>query len=331
MLDPFPHNKPGRDIKKLAKNLPVDFCIRAVEIFPDQSNLATLVKGLKTIRPTTFRVNTLKSTRQQIEKILIEKDIPFTHSNWYPDAFIVPFEFDEQIVKSDEFKNGLIYVQSLSSMLPPLILDPKPGETVLDLCAAPGSKTTQMAAMMKNEGQIIANDNSRIRSYRLQGNIRIQAVTNTKTFLGPGQAIWQRFGNVFDKVLADVPCSLEGRFNINDPDSFRQWTTKEVKKLSDRQKFLLLSAISATKKGGEIVYSTCTLSPEENEEVVDWILKKEAENIEVLPIEVPGLTLTNSLLKWKNKTYIPEVVMSKRIIPNETFEGFFVAKFKKIV
>lgn len=315
----------------MSKVLPLDFCTRATEIFSDESDLSTLIKGIKTIRPTTFRVNTLKSTRQQIEKILIEKDIPFTHSNWYPDAFIVPFEFDEQIVKSDEFKNGLIYVQSLSSMLPPLILDPKPGETVLDLCAAPGSKTTQMAAMMKNEGQIIANDNSRIRSYRLQGNIRIQAVTNTKTFLGPGQAIWQRFGNVFDKVLADVPCSLEGRFNINDPDSFRQWTTKEVKKLSDRQKFLLRSAISATKKGGEIVYSTCTLSPEENEEVVDWILKKEAENIEILPIEVPGLTLTNSLFKWKNKTYIPEVAMSKRIIPNETFEGFFVAKFKKIV
>lgn len=315
----------------MSKVLPLDFCTRATEIFSDESDLSTLIKGIKTIRPTTFRVNTLKSTRQQIEKILIEKDIPFTHSNWYPDAFIVPFEFDEQIVKSDEFKNGLIYVQSLSSMLPPLILDPKPGETVLDLCAAPGSKTTQMAAMMKNEGQIIANDNSRIRSYRLQGNIRIQAVTNTKTFLGPGQAIWQRFGNVFDKVLADVPCSLEGRFNINDPDSFRQWTTKEVKKLSDRQKFLLRSAISATKKGGEIVYSTCTLSPEENEEVVDWILKKEVENIEILPIQVPGLTLTNSLLKWKNKTYIPEVAMSKRIIPNETFEGFFVAKFKKIV
>lgn len=315
----------------MSKVLPLDFCTRATDIFPDEFDLATLVIGLKTIRPTTFRVNTLKSTRQQIEKILIEKDIPFTHPNWYPDAFIVPFEFDEQIVKSDEFKNGLIYVQSLSSMLPPLILNPKPGETVLDLCAAPGSKATQMAAMMKNEGQIIANDNSRIRSYRLQGNIRIQAVTNTKTFLGPGQAIWQRFGNVFDKVLADVPCSLEGRFNINDPDSFRQWTTKEVKKLSDRQKFLLRSAISATKKGGEIVYSTCTLSPEENEEVVDWILKKEAENIEILPIEVPGLTLTNSLLKWKNKTYIPEVAMSKRIVPNETFEGFFVAKFKKIV
>jgi len=331
MTDPFPHNKPGRDLKKLSKVLPVDFCTRAPEIFPDESNLSTLVKGLKSIRPTTFRVNSLKSSKDQIEKILIEKNIIFTHPDWYSDAFIVAPEFDEQITSSDEFKNGLIYVQSLSSMLPPLILNPNPSETVLDLCAAPGSKTTQMSAMMKNEGQIIANDNSRIRSYRLQGNLRIQGVTNTKTFLGPGQTIWQRFGNVFDKVLADVPCSLEGRFNINDPKSYEQWTTKEVKRLSDRQKLLLRSAISATKPGGEIVYSTCTLSPEENEEVVDWILKREVGNIQILPIDIPRLKFANSLTKWKNKTYSPEVIMAKRIIPNELFEGFFVAKFKKIV
>lgn len=331
MTDPFPHNKPGRDLKKLSKVLPLDFCTRAAQIYPDPADLSILVNGLKALRPTTLRVNTLKFSREQIETIFTEKNIPFTHPDWYPDAYIIPSEFDEQIVNSNEFKNGLIYVQSLSSMLPPLILNPNPGETVLDLCAAPGSKTTQMAAMMKNDGQIIANDNSRIRSYRLQGNIRIQGVTNTQTFLGAGQVIWQRFGNVFDKVLADVPCSLEGRFNINDPKSFEQWTTKEVKKLSDRQKFLLRSAISATKKDGLIVYSTCTLSPEENEEVVDWILKREEGNIQILPIEIPGLTLTDSLTKWKNKTYLPEVSLSKRIIPNEVYEGFFVAKFKKIV
>ena len=331
MTDPFPHNKPGRDLKKLSKVLPLDFCNRAIKIYPAEKDLSNLIKGLKTLRPTTLRVNTLKSTKDQIEEILTEKNIPFTNPSWHQDAFTIPSQFDEQIINSEEFKNGLIYVQNLSSMLPPLILDPNPGETVLDLCAAPGSKTTQMAAMMKNEGQIIANDNSRIRSYRLQGNIRIQGVTNTQTFLGAGQVIWQRFGNVFDKVLADVPCSLEGRFNINDPKSFEQWTTKEVKKLSDRQKFLLRSAISATKKNGIIVYSTCTLSPEENEEVVDWILKREADNIEIMPIEISGLTLTKSLTKWKNKVYDSKVSFSKRIIPNETFEGFFVAKFRKIV
>lgn len=331
MTDTFPHNKPGRDLKKLSKVLPLDFCTRAVEIYPAENDLSNLIKGLKTLRPTTLRVNNLKSTKDQIEKILNEKKIPFTHPSWYQDAFIVPSQFDQQIINSEEFKKGLIYVQSLSSMLPPLILNPKPSDAVLDLCSAPGSKTTQMAAMMNNQGQIIANDNSRIRSYRLQGNIRIQGVTNTQTFLGDGQTVWQRFSSVFDKVLADVPCSLEGRFNLNDPKSFEQWTTKEVKKLSGRQKFLLRSAISSTKKDGIIVYSTCTLSPEENEEVVDWVLKREAGKIEIMPIEITGLTFTKSLTKWKNKVYDPKVSLSKRIIPDETFEGFFVAKFKKIV
>ena len=331
MFDPFPHNKAGRALKKIADRLPIDFVRRLPQIYPQESDLAQAVEGLKTLKPTTLRVNTLKSTRAKIEEILIKNEIIFDPVPWYSDAFIVPGTFAKKITMLEAFNQGLYYVQSLSSMIPPLILNPQPTDAVLDMCAAPGSKTTQIAALMNNGGQIIANDLSRIRTYRLQGNLNIQGVTNTRVLLGPGQFIWKRMPNSFDKVLLDAPCSLEGRFNLNEPDSYKQWSIKEVKKNSDRQKFLLRSAISCVKPGGEIVYSTCTSSPEENEAIIDWTLKKEENKLEILPIELPNLPLAPALVGWKEKTYHPSVALTKRITPSPLYEGFYIARLKKRV
>lgn len=331
MLDHFPHNKAGRALKKIAGRLPLDFVHKLPLIYSQESDLAQVVESLKNLKPTTLRVNTLKSNRQTIEDILTKNEITFDSVPWYPDAFIIPNTFSKKITNLDAFNQGLYYVQSLSSMIPALILNPQPTDAILDMCAAPGSKTTQIAALMNNGGQIIANDLSRVRTYRLQGNLNIQGVSNTRVLLGPGQFIWKRMPDSFDKVLLDAPCSLEGRFNIIDPDSYRQWSTREVKKNSERQKFLLRSAISCAKPGGEIVYSTCTSSPEENEAVIDWTMKKEAHRLEVLPIELPNLPLAPALVGWKEKTFHPSVALTKRITPNPHHEGFYIARIKKRV
>lgn len=331
MTDPFPHNKAGRSLKKIADKLPIDFVHRLPLIYKKELDLASVVESLKNLKPTTLRVNTLKSNRQTIEEILTKNEITFDHIPWYPDAFIVPNTFAKKITQLEAFNQGLYYVQSLSSMIPPLILKPQPTDAILDMCAAPGSKTTQIAAIMGNGGQIIANDLSRVRTYRLQGNLDIQGVTNTRVLLGPGQFIWKRMPTSFDKVLLDAPCSLEGRFNINDPDSYKQWTTKEVKKNSDRQKFLLRSAISCVKPGGEIIYSTCTSSPEENEGILDWTLKKEGDRLELLPVELPHLPFASALAGWKGKVYQPSIALTKRITPSLLYEGFYIARLRKRV
>jgi tRNA (cytosine49-C5)-methyltransferase len=141
--------------------------------------------------------------------------------------------------------------------------------------------------------------------------------------------LWQKYPEYFDKVLLDSPCSLEGRFDASDPKSYQDWSPKKVKLLSKMQKFLLRSAISLCKIGGEVVYSTCTLSPEENEEVIDWILSKEGGAVSVetisfkVPHEIPGLA------SWKGKLFNPEVQKSIRILPSKEMEGFFVVKLKK--
>ena len=228
------------------------------------------------------------------------------------------------------YKEGYIYIQSLSSMIPPLILNPQKDETILDLTAAPGSKTTQMAALMQNSGHILANDTSRPRLYRLESNLKMQNVTNTTTTQFPGQVLWQKFPEYFDKTLVDAPCSMEGRFFSDDPKTFRDWTPKKVKDLASRQCFLLRSAISATKPGGIIVYSTCTISPEENEGAIDWILTKEKDNIKIDNITIKKLKSLPGFTNFNNKKYNTNVQKTLRILPDDNMEGFFVAKILKI-
>lgn len=279
-------------------------------------------------KPVSFRTNSLKmssgSVKEQLEALWIE----YEQVSWYPDAFVLVKDQKEDLVKSPLFNNGLIYIQNLSSMLPPLTLDPKPGELVCDLTAAPGSKATQMAALMHNQGLIVANDISRVRIFKMKSILQSQGVTNVEVTSMPGQVFWRKYPNHFDKTLVDVPCSMEGRFLCSDNKSFGDWSVRKVKKLSEEQKYLLWSAISATKPGGAVVYSTCTLSPEENEEVIDWILKKEKGIvIEKIDLDVEGKI--KPIAEWGNKKYDPQVSNCLRILPTELMEGFFVAKLRK--
>jgi len=281
-------------------------------------------------KPTTLRANTLKMTGTQLKETLKANNIAYEALSWCDTAILIKDTTIQTLEELPEYKNGSLYIQSLSSMIPALVLSPQPEDKVLDICSAPGSKTTQMAAMMKNTGKIVASDNSRIRIYKLEANIAMQGVTNVTVKFLPGQSMWEQYPEYFDKTLVDVPCSMEGRIDINDPKSYKDWSIKKIKELKDRQKWLLRSAISATKEGGEIVYSTCTLAPEENEEVIDWILKKEKGNVEIMPITLPCDALKPGLSAWGEKTYDPSLTLTKRIYPSDTMEGFYIAKLKKV-
>jgi len=314
------------------KQLPEKFLQRVNQIVPNEKT-KTILNAFCVKRPVSLRVNTLKTTADELEKDFKQLGISLERVPWYSDAFILkddPKIALRDIMASPIYMDGSFYIQSLSSMIPPFVMDPQPDENILDLAAAPGSKTTQMAMMMKNRGEIIANDISVGRIYKLKANLASHGVTNTKIMKMPGQFLWRRYPEYFDKTLVDAPCSLEGRFNCYDPKSYKDWTPKKVEILSQRERFLLRSAISATRPGGIIVYSTCTLSPEENEEVIDWILKKEGDAIDLEPVEIKNLQTDEPILKWKNKTYDPRVKYCLRIFPSEAMEGFFVAKIRKL-
>lgn len=313
------------------EQLPPQFVERVARIVPAELK-ERILESFCHKRPTTLRVNTLKSDKERVASVLDLLGLSHHSPSWYSDAFILegdPFQTLGLIMDTEMYKNGEIYVQNLSSMIPPLVLDPQPGSRILDIAAAPGSKTTQMAMMMKDSGEIIANDLSPIRIFKLKANLAGQGVTHTNTNRMPGQFLWKRFPHYFDKALVDAPCSLEGTIYTERPKSYGMWSVHKIKELSQRQRYLLRSAISATKVGGEIVYSTCTLAPEENEGVIDWILAK--ENVELIPISIHGLNTFPGITQCGNaKPYDPRVNSCMRIYPTELMEGFFVAKLRKL-
>jgi len=310
------------------QGLPQVFLDRLTQIIPPYQLAA--VRESFTRRPTTFRVNTLKSNRETLLAKLSELGFAVEPVDWYSDAFILRNKSKQELIDTPAYQNGEMYVQGLSSMIPPLVLDPQPGEKICDVAAAPGSKTTQMAALMNNTGEIIANDRSKIRLFKLVANLKLQGVTNVRTSLAEGEALWKRFPQYFDKALVDVPCSLEGRFDVKNPKSYRDWSLRKVKLLSTHQQHILRSAVSATRVGGVIIYSTCTLSPEENEQVIDWLLDKEPGVVEVESIDfsVPGLQA--GLTQWERHDFAPEIERTLRVIPSEVMEGFYIAKLIKV-
>jgi NOL1/NOP2/sun family putative RNA methylase len=306
---------------------PSGFLERLQTIVPAES-LDTVIDSFSQPKPISFRINTLRTDREALLQEFQKLNLHLEPIEWYPDAFIFTGE-KTALMSTDFYKEGKLYIQNLSSMIPALILSPRTRDIVCDLTAAPGSKTTQLAQMMHNKGKIVANDISRTRLFRLRENLKLQGVTNTDTLSIPGQSMWRTNPNRFDKTLVDVPCTMEGRFSTLDADSYKDWTPKKVKLLSKLQKFLLRSAVTMTKPGGLIVYSTCTLEPEENEEVIDWVIAKEEGGVTVEPITLKIPEVMAGLTSWQKKTFHPQIAKTLRILPSETMEGFYVAALRK--
>jgi 16S rRNA (cytosine1407-C5)-methyltransferase len=279
----------------------------------------------------SVRVNSLVTTVDIVISFLEKEGIATERVPWYTNALLLPTATANQITSLDIYQQGHLYVQSLSSMLPALILDPQEDENILDLAAAPGSKTTQIAQLMNNTGKIIANDLSRQRLYKLHAVLEQQKITNSKVLLSKGEYLWKKYPNYFDKVLVDVPCTMEGRFYSEDPLTFKDWTVKKSKKLSYIQKQLLRSAFYSTKPGGIIVYATCTLSPEENEEIIDWLCKEEGEHVTIEKVSLPHFSFHSPLKEWGNTIFHSGVTNTVRVYPSELLEGFFIAKIRRIL
>jgi len=314
--------------KTLLSPLPVEFLRRLNQMY--KNNTEEILKTFKNPKPTTFRVNTIKASVNEVITALNTQGFESEEVSWYTKAFILRSKTLRELTDTEQYKRGQIYVQNLSSMIPALVLAPNPTDKVLDICAAPGSKATQLAVIMNNQGRITANDSSKNRIYRLEANRERQDARSVRIVENDARSIWQKYPEYFDCTLADVPCSMEGRFTYDDPDSYKDWSVKRLKDMMSLQKWILRSAISATKPGGTIVYSTCTLSPEENEQVIDWILKKEKGNVQVLPIDLPNAPLTQGLVSWADKTYHKSVVQTKRVTPSSLMEGFYIAKLTKL-
>ena len=268
-------------------------------------------------RPVTFRVNTLKSNVETIENKLKEAKIEYEKTPWSKEAFIIKNVSKREIQELYIYKNGEIYLQSLSSMLPPIILKPQEGADILDMAAAPGGKTTQMAALSGNKAHITACEKNKIRAERLKYNVDNQGTSCVFIMEKDARYIDDFFS--FDQILLDAPCSGSGTLNINDSNLKNVFTKKLIEKSISSQLALLKKAIKILKPGKEIVYSTCSVLACENEDVVKKVMA--SENAEIVSIDFEGI---------ESIPVLPTKIEGTLCVcPNELYEGFFVAKIRR--
>lgn len=303
----------------------IEFKKQFIERYSELTNWEEFKKYSLSFLRRSIRINTILTTVKETKKSIEAKGWKLTPIPWCKEGFWIEHPTRRDVGNLLEYHVGKIYVQEAASMIPPLVLKPKPNEIVLDMCAAPGSKTTQMAMMMKNEGLLIANDYKGQRLQSLGINIQRSGLTNSIITLMHGKRFHQM---QFDKILLDAPCSGTGTIRKS-LKTVRIWNAGMITKLARQQKELLVNAFNNLKDGGELVYSTCSVEPEENEGVVDFLLEK-FPNAKVVPVKLPGLKTSQPIMEFKNKKYNEQVKHSIRIWPQDNdSEGFFVTKIKK--
>ena len=295
-----------------------EFLIERLENQYGKDLVKEIIEGYKKQRKVTFRVNTLKTTVEGIEEVLDEKNIEYKKVSYYKEAFIIEHTRENEIKQLDCYKNGEIYMQSLSSMLPPIILEPKENTDILDMTAAPGGKTTEIATITQNKARITAVEMNKIRAEKLKYNVEKQGVNSVYIMEQDARKIDSFFS--FDSILLDAPCSGSGTININDVKLEKTFTRELINKSIKSQKTLIRKAIEILKKGSELVYSTCSILQEENEDIINEILK--TKKVEIVNINFPGI---EELPKLPSK-----IKGTLCVMPNEEYEGFFVAKLKKL-
>ncbi|MCC7575020.1 RsmB/NOP family class I SAM-dependent RNA methyltransferase [Candidatus Woesearchaeota archaeon] len=277
----------------------------------------------KTKQKKALRINTLKITEQELIKRLTKKKVKLEKIKFLKHGYF--YEADFSLASTQEYLQGYFYIQDAAAQTPAEVLNPEQEEIILDMAASPGGKCTQIAQLMKNKGIIIALEENKSRMQSLINNIERLSVTNTTIFKKDAR-FSQDLGIQFDKILLDAPCG--GNFCV-EKDYFKKRTQQDLDSKSRTQKELLRSAYLSLKKEGILIYSTCSLEPEENELVIDWFLKefKEMKIVETnLNIGSPGIT------EYKNLKLNKDLKLTKRFWPHQTnTDGFFVARLKKWV
>jgi NOL1/NOP2/sun family putative RNA methylase len=297
----------------------MDYLDRYREIVPDYADFRA-IQCLPLYN--SARINTLKIEREKLLERLEEEGVSFRNFPWYDLGLKLDIESPGKLLEN---LLGFIHIQEELSMVPPLVLDPQPGESILDLCASPGSKTTQISQMMENQGLVIANEPSLARVAPLRSNCERLGVLNVAVTRYDGRKFPR---GPFDRVLVDAPCSSEGR-ERRGPGVLSRCSRERSLDLGVLQIGLLKNALRLTRPGGVVVYSTCTYAPEENELVVQEVLE-DAEDLRLEKVGIAGLQECPGITEWNGKRLDEKLSCTARYYPhiNDT-GGFYVAKIIK--
>ncbi|MDW8138266.1 MAG: RsmB/NOP family class I SAM-dependent RNA methyltransferase [Bacteroidota bacterium] len=281
-------------------------------------------------RWAAFRVNPLRAPSEEAALEALQKaQVPARPVEWMPGAYVVGASYRAALLASEPCRRAWLYVQNLSSMLPVWILGPDPEDRVLDLCAAPGGKTLQLAAGLRDPAQIVAVEKARGRYYKLRALLTHYGAGRVRAVLADGRLAGSRWPEAFDCVLLDAPCSAEARFRIGQPETYRYWSLRKVHELAYRSQQLLESALHALRAGGRLLFATCTFAPEENEGVLAAVLERWGSALELEPIACPFANHRPGLRSWNGRRFPEAVGLAVRVLPTAEMEGFFLALLRK--
>lgn len=277
-----------------------------------------ILAGSSVPRATTLRANTLLASRDDIARALDEAGIAYSTVGWYDDAFVLAPGSENAVRNLPVYEAGHVYLQSLSSMIPALVLAPHAGEDICDLCAAPGGKTTQIAALAGGGAYITACEMHAPRAEKLEHNLRKLGARGVTVMRVDARRLDEFFS--FDRILVDAPCSGSGTLRAGDPKMARRFTQALVDKSVKAQRALLSKALALVRPGGTVVYSTCSVLRAENEEVVSWALGHagKGRSFELSPIDFGDMSDLPALPTTLENTLALQ--------PTDRYEGFFVAK-----
>ena len=288
--------------------------------------ISIIIEGLSKPKITSFRVNLLKDNIKNIIKIFNDLDIKYTLDENFKDAVLlngvnsiskVDINTGIDIKNLSIYKDGHIYMQSLSSMIPVIVIKPQKNENILDMCAAPGSKTTMVQSISKNTVNLTAVELHKDRFERLKYNCDKQGAN---VLLLNQNALDLNDMFKFDKILLDAPCSGSGILDLNDGNYEKYFTNKLIDKCVSTQKRLIKKSLKLLKPGGTLIYSTCSLLKEENEDIVDYAV--------TIGYDLDFIVFNVRSNNFAKGSSVNEKVYMK-VLPNEMYEGFFVAKLVK--
>ncbi len=275
-----------------------------------------IAQGYAAQRAVTLRANTLKTDAQTVRERLAAQGIETSPVSWYADAMIVRGAREDALTGLDLYERGEIYLQSLSSMIPPLLLGARPGENVLDMAAAPGGKTTQIAALTGNGAMITACERNAARCERLRFNLQRQGAQRVTVMNIDARQLDDLFA--FDRILLDAPCSGSGTVQLGESSRAR-FDRETLARVTKTQEALLRKALRLLRPGHEMVYSTCSILAAENEALLRRVLP--GAQGEIVPIDAaafPGVPLL--------PTALPGTLC---VMPDARYEGFFAARIRK--
>lgn len=280
-------------------------------------------------RRQSVRLNPLVAPPEATRRAMEELGWRGEACPWMPEGYTIENGL-EALRDSQLVASGAAYIQNAASWLPVLALDPQPGQTVLDACAAPGGKTSHIAALTGNRAAITANDNSRPRLAKLRATTtRMNVAIESFTLFDAQQLRRKMAGEQYDRILLDAPCSGEGLMRLSIDKDFSTWSVAHIKRLESLQKRLISQAWHLLKPGGILVYSTCTIAPEENEAVIDYALRS-LPGAAIIPLDFPLTNRVSAVASWNHKHYDPAVQGCLRLAPSQDVEAFFVCKLVKV-